>query len=298
MRVLILGGSGMLGHKVFEVLNGRFEAYATFQSATGVWTEFPMYADRSRAVPNVDVMRFETVARAVEEVRPGAVINCVGIVKQLKAAHDPIPCITINALFPHRLAELCAGLGARLVHMSTDCVFNGKRGNYTEDDPSDAEDLYGRTKHLGEVAGPGALTIRSSIIGRDFQRSTGLVEWFLSNRGKQVKGFRRAIYTGLTTQAMAGMIARLLADFPELSGLWQIASEPINKYDLLVRLREAMKLDIRIEPDEKFFCDRSLNGAKFLARTGLRVPSWDEMIRGLAAESALYDDWRQKHGST
>ncbi len=298
MRVLVLGGSGMLGHKMFEVLNGPFEAYATFQSATGAWTEFPMYSDRSRTLPGVDVLEFDSVVRAVEQVQPGVVINCVGIVKQRKAAHDPIPCITLNALLPHRLSELCRAVGARLVHMSTDCVFSGRKGGYTEDDPSDAEDLYGRTKFLGEVAGPGALTLRSSIIGRDFQRSTGLIEWFLSQRGGRVKGFRRAIYTGLTTRAMSEIVARLIADFPDLDGLWQIASEPISKYDLLVRVRDAMGLDIRIEPEEDFFCDRSLNGAKFAARTGLRVPSWDEMIRGLVEEAPLYDEWRQRHGST
>lgn len=296
LRVLVLGGSGMLGHKVFETLRERFDVCATFRDADGAWAEFPMYADKSRAVAGVDAMEFESVARAVREAGPDAVVNCIGVVKQVRAAHEPVPCISINALFPHRLAELCREVGARLIHMSTDCVFSGRRGRYTEDDPSDAEDLYGKTKSLGEVGGPGALTIRSSIIGRDFRRDTGLVEWFLSNRGGRVKGFRRAIYTGLTTRAMSEMIGRVIADFPDLSGLWHVASEPINKYDLLVRLRDTFDLDICVEPEDSFFCDRSLDGSRFAEKTGLRTPGWDEMILGLASESALYDDWRLQHG--
>ncbi|MFA4965615.1 MAG: SDR family oxidoreductase [Thermoleophilia bacterium] len=300
MKVLVLGGDGMLGHKVVEVLSRRFETAATFVDPQGPWREFPQYAGLpgERLLGGVDALRFATVAAAIERVRPDAVINCVGIIKQVKEASDAVLTITLNSLLPHRLAEACAVSGARLVHISTDCVFSGRKGSaYGEDDLPDPEDLYGRSKLLGELDRPGCLTVRTSIFGRDYLKQSALLEWFLSNRGGRVRGYRNAIYSGFPTQVLARIIGDVLADHPSLSGLVQIASLPISKYDLLVKLREAMALDIEIEPFDDPPCDRSLSAARFEAATGYAIPAWDEMLAEVAADPAPYDEWRLAHVS-
>jgi dTDP-4-dehydrorhamnose reductase len=190
MRVLILGGEGMLGHKVFQVLSERLETFATFRHLDGLWNTYPIYenVDSIYTKGGVDVLDFETVVRAFTQVEPDVVINCIGIIKQIDEAKDPIMSINLNSLFPHRLAELCAETKTRMFHLSTDCVFSGRKGYYTEDDFPDAEDLYGRTKLLGEVNREGCLTIRTSIFGRDFTKQSSLLEWFLSNRGGTING--------------------------------------------------------------------------------------------------------------
>lgn len=299
MKVLILGGEGMLGHKVFQILSQRFDVCATFRQAGGPWTRYPMYeqAESSQLIAGVDALNFDSVVRAMAQVKPVAVINCIGIIKQIKEAKDPVISILLNALFPHRLADLCAAAGARMFHMSTDCVFSGNKGNYTETDLPDPEDLYGRTKLLGEVDRPGCLTIRTSIFGRDFVKNSALLEWFLSQCGKRIKGYTRAIYTGFPTQVLARIMGDLIEGYPDLSGLYQVASAPISKYDLLVKIRDAMNLSIEIEPETKFFCDRSLEASRFIAATGYTIPSWDHMIQELAQDPTPYDEWKVRFGA-
>ena len=185
-----------------------------------------------------------------------------------------------------------------MFHMSTDCVFSGRKGNYTEQDIPDPEDLYGRTKLLGEVDRPGCLTIRTSIFGRDFAKQNALLEWFLSQRGRRVRGYVKAIYTGFPTQVLARIMGDLIADYPDLSGLYHVVSTPISKYDLLVKIRDAMKLDIEIEPDTDFRCDRSLDGSRFLAETGYLIPDWDTMVAELAQDDTPYDERRTRYATT
>ena len=300
MRVLILGGEGMLGHKVFQVLSERFETFATFRNLRGLWKTYPIYenVDSFYTKGGVDVMNFDTVISAFAQVKPEVVINCIGIIKQIDQAKDPIISLNLNSLFPHRLAELCSATETRMFHMSTDCVFSGRRGNYSEDDIPDAEDLYGRTKLLGEVNREGCLTIRTSIFGRDFAKQSALLEWFLSNRGGTINGYKNAIYTGFSTQILARIMSDIIADFPDLSGIYQVSSEPISKYDLLSKINTAMNLDIKINPDEQFSCDRSLDSSKFRDKTDYLIPDWDEMISGLAADLTPYDEWRNQFNAT
>ena len=219
MRVLILGGSGMLGHKLWQTFRGRFDAYVTFRQPAGAYARTGLF-DPARSIGGVSAGDFDSVTRAFARARPEAVVNCVGIVKQDAAAKDPSTSIAVNALFPHRLAALCGAAGARLVHLSTDCVFSGRGGNYSEADDPDASDLYGRTKLLGEVGGENCLTIRTSMIGRELSGAHGLLEWFLSQEGGRVRGFRRAVFSGFTTGALAGLLARVVGERPELSGVW------------------------------------------------------------------------------
>jgi dTDP-4-dehydrorhamnose reductase len=299
MKVLVLGGEGMLGHKAFQVLCQRFDTYTTFREVNGLWKYFPMYlsADPARLLAGVDALDFHSVVRAVARVRPDVVINCIGIIKQVKEASDPIVSLTLNSLFPHHLADLCAATAARLFHVSTDCVFSGHKGNYTEDDTPDPQDLYGRTKLLGEVSRPGCLTIRTSILGRDFLKQSALLEWFLSNRGGQIRGYKNAIYSGFPTQVLARIMGDIIEHYPDLSGLYHIASRPISKHELLLQLRDAMRLEIDIIPYDDPLCDRSLCAARFVAATGYRIPDWDEMIAELAADPTPYDEWRRQYAS-
>lgn len=291
-RVLVLGAAGMLGHKLVEILSRRFHVTASLRGSAPPDGEAARYAfAEAHLLFGVDVASDEALANAFAVARPDIVINSVGIIKQLKEATDPLQSIAINALLPHRLARLCAQseTPARLIHFSTDCVFSGRRGPYGEADHPDAEDLYGRSKLLGEVAGPRCLTLRSSIIGRELRGGSGLVEWFVAQRGKRVKGYANALYTGITTAVMADLVAQVIRDFPELEGVWQVAAEPIDKFHLLQLIDRQLGLGIAIERDEDFHCDRRLDGARFRERTGIPLPDWDAMIAGLAAESPRYE---------
>ncbi len=253
-----------------------------------------MIFEEARVVDGVDAWQLDTVRKAITQVRPDWVLNCIGIIKQREEAQDAVQAIYVNALFPHLLGQACRKAGARLIHVSTDCVFSGRRGPYRETDPSDAEDLYGRTKYLGEVAGPGCLTVRTSIIGRDLFRDLSLVDWFLSQAGKQVRGYARTLYTGLTTIALSKELWRVITDGPSLQGLYQVSSAPIAKFDLLVMLNEAFRTDTRILRDETEVSDRSLVSDRYWGETGGHPPSWSEMVTELAADSTDYKRFRRQ----
>jgi len=217
------------------------------------------------------------------------VVNAIGMVKQRATAHDPVLSITVNSLFPHRLAELCRGSGARLIHFSTDCVFSGRRGEYTEDDTPDPVDLYGRSKLLGEVADAGILTIRTSIIGRELENMTGLLEWFLGRAGTRVPGFAKVIWSGVTTNFLAAVVGKLAQASQSVDGIFHVSGPPISKYELLLALNDAFGTATTVEPDETIVSDRSLNSDRFWSRTGLTRPSWNDMLSALVEDSRLYE---------
>lgn len=292
MRVLVLGGEGMLGHQVCRRLGHRFELWATYRDDPAPWLKYGDLAPE-RALAAVDAMHITTVRGALEAVRPDAVVNCVGIVKQRDEAKMAIPSIIVNSLLPHQLADACDTVGARLFHITTDCVFSGHKGSYTEDDLPDPLDLYGRSKLLGEVERPGTLSIRTSIIGWEVMGNASLLEWFAAQRGKTISGYTRAIYSGLSTMALADTIGWLIEEQPGLDGLYQVASEPIDKYTLLVRLHEALGWnDITINADDSLVSDRSLAADRFVAATAWHPPSWESMIDELAAIWPTYATWR------
>jgi dTDP-4-dehydrorhamnose reductase len=287
MRVLILGGTGMLGHKLCQVFAPRFDTYATVRSANGLRSRQPILAP-NRIEENVTVQDMDSVIRALRRVSPAVVVNCVGIVKQSAAARDPVISLSVNSLFPHRLAAFCALAGARLIHISSDCVFSGRQGRYTESDLPDPEDLYGRTKLLGEVSDEHCLTLRTSMIGRELESCHGLLEWFLRQEGKCVRGYTRAIFSGLATPALAGVIAEIIARHPGLHGVWHVAGEAVSKFELLRLVQETYGLKIGIEADDSVVCDRSLSADRLRDVTGFRAPAWPEMISELYRESTLY----------
>jgi len=293
MKILILGAGGMLGHQLCRTLGDRFEIWGTFR---GEPREFERYnlIPQERTIGQVDAQDLSTVRRVLELVKPDAVINGIGIVKQRDEAKHVVPSIHVNALFPHQLADLCVESGARVLQISTDCVFSGMRGNYTEIDNPDPVDLYGRTKLLGELNRTGTLTLRTSIIGWQLNTYSSLLGWFASQRGLRTKGYRHAIYSGFSTSVLSTLIGDILETRKDLTGLYQVSSAPISKFDLLRRLRDALGwTDITIDPDDQFYCDRSLVGTRFSSTTGWMSPSWDDMIAGLAAEWSTYEKWNK-----
>jgi len=277
VRVLILGASGMLGNAMLRILSQSeaCEVRGTARSA-GVLRHFePSLAQR--IVTGIDVENVDALTTLLADVRPSVVVNCIGLVKQLAQADDPLSALPINALLPHRLARLCGLVGARFVHISTDCVFNGRKGSYLESDPSDAEDLYGRSKYLGEVAYPHSITLRTSIIGHELSSAHGLVGWFLAQEGT-VKGYRKAIFSGLPTVELSRIVRDVVLPQPELSGIYHVAAEPIAKYDLLQLVRDAYGKTIAIEPDDSVAIDRSLNAERFRKATGYVAAPWPELV--------------------
>jgi dTDP-4-dehydrorhamnose reductase len=283
MRILILGGDGMLGHRLLRDFASRHEVRATLRQDQETYARHGLFTGENSFF-GVDVSDIARLLGVVSRFRPDAIVNCVGIVKQRDEAKAALPSIEINALLPHRFALLARAVGARLVHFSTDCVFSGRRGNYAESDPSDADDLYGRSKYLGEVGGEGCLTLRTSIIGLELTRKAGLIEWFLAQRGKAISGYRGAIYTGFTTAEMARIVERMLSAYPKAGGVYHVSSDPISKYDLLSRLNVACGLGVRIAPDEHFACDRSLDSSRFRRQFDYSPPAWDAMLAELATE--------------
>jgi dTDP-4-dehydrorhamnose reductase len=231
----------------------------------------------------VDAERFDTVVHALEETRPDVVVNCVGVVKQLPLAKDPIVSITVNALLPHLLARACGEAGIRMIHIGTDCVFSGEKGNYLESDLPDATDLYGRTKLLGEIDTPRCVTLRTSIIGHELSRRHGLIEWFLAQEGC-VRGFARAVFSGLPTVELAGIVAERVIPNEGLTGLYHVSTAPISKYDLLRLVMERYGKRIRIDREEAFVCDRSLDSSRFREATGYQPPTWPEMVSRMHAD--------------
>lgn len=293
MKVLILGAKGMLGHQLCRVLADRMEVWGTVRTLNEILTlstNETYFLQRDHYIENVEVQDLQKIGEILDTIKPDAVINSVGIIKQRDEAKQAIPSIQVNALFPHQLANVCSEHEIRVIHLSTDCVFSGLRGHYSEIDTPDPIDLYGRTKLLGELNRPGCLTLRTSIIGWQLDNFSSLLSWFALQRGKRIKGYQKAIYSGFSTMVMANLIGDILLTRPDLNGLYQVASEPISKFDMLVSLRDKLGwIDIEIEPDSNFYCDRSLVGSRFNAATGWRPPSWDNMLSGIAEEWPVYE---------
>lgn len=284
--LLVLGGEGMLGHKIFQRLSRRFPGtkctiYGSLEDS--FYRAIPLFSP-SNALERINAMDLPGLKQVLEKEKPSCLINCIGIVKQRDEGKAAIPSITINSLLPHLLSDWARSWGGRLIHFSTDCVFSGKKGGYTEDDPSDAEDLYGKSKYLGEVVASNALTLRTSIIGRELMHFKSLLEWFLAQKGKTVRGFRRVIFSGVTTNYMAELIAGILSEHRELSGLYQVTAPAITKYELLCRLRDAYRLDVEIVADDGEVSDRSMRGDRFRKATGYSEPTWDDLIAQLAGD--------------
>lgn len=276
-RVLILGGSGMLGNALFRLFS-EGEGFCTIASVRnpGSVARLPS-ALRSNIEVGVNSDDMDSLARILDKHRPNVVINCIGLVKQLSDVKDPLVALPINSIFPHRLARLCALIDARLIHISTDCVFDGGKGGYAEKDVPNATDLYGRSKLLGEVDYPNTITLRTSIIGHELSTAHGLVEWFLSQSGR-VQGFSKAVFSGLPTVSLGKVIRDFVIPAPELTGLFHVSAAPISKHDLLTLVAERYGKSIEIVPCDQPVIDRSLDSTRFQRTTGYKPPSWSDLV--------------------
>lgn len=285
IKVLVLGANGMLGHKLFLHLSAyeNLSVKATVRNPD-VLAPYISPELMSKLFINADACNFASILKTIRDFEPDWIINCIGIIKQGSLAMDPISCITINALFPHRLAQLCQIHHAHLLHISTDCVFSGKKGFYSETDLPDAYDLYGRSKLLGEVLSPYCLTLRTSIIGHELQRGLGLLEWFLAQQ-QPVQGFTQHVFSGFPTAELARIIAEHIIPNPWLSGVYHLSSAPVSKYELLKLIAAAYQKEIKIEPHAKTFCDRSLDSGRLRNLIGYLPPAWPVLI------NSMYQDY-------
>lgn len=278
-KTLVLGASGMLGSAVFRVFHAdpNQEVIATVRSASAL--HHFNFEQQARIVTDVDVLDHDSIVALLGKIRPDVIVNCVGVIKQLSMAKDPLVALPLNALFPHKLARLAALSGARLVHISTDCVFSGSQGNYTESSISDAIDLYGVSKHLGEtVEYDNAVTLRTSIIGRELTSTNSLVDWFLTQEGT-ARGFTKAIFSGLPTCELASVIKDFVIPNKTMRGLYHVSAKAISKYDLLRLIASQYGKDIAIVADDKVAINRSLNSYRFSQASGYVAADWPELIK-------------------
>lgn len=278
-KVLVLGVTGMLGSTVFKSLaqDETLDVFGTLRRKSGM-NYFPE-TSREKLIASVDVLDNDSLIEVMAAVRPDVVINCIGLIKQLSDAQDPLFALPINAMLPHRLAKLCSLVGARMVHISTDCVFSGRKGMYKEEDVSDAEDLYGKSKYIGELTALShVVTLRTSIIGHELNSNSSLVDWFLSQKGP-VKGYKKAVFSGLPTVELARVINDYVIPDPKLTGLYHVSADPIDKHTLLLLIAKIYKKNIEITSDELVCINRSLDSTKFLSITGYKPPEWESLIK-------------------
>jgi len=278
MKILVMGVTGMLGSTVFKFFseNTVHDVYGTLRRKSGL--TFFDKKHHLKLIPEVDVLEERSLSLIIEKIKPDIVINCIGLIKQISNVNDPLLVLPINAMFPHNLAKLCSVSNARLILISTDCVFSGSKGMYVESDVSNAEDLYGKSKYIGEVNNlPHVVTLRTSIIGHELNSIFSLVDWFLSQSGS-VKGYSQAIFSGLPTIELARVIYDYVITEPQLNGLYHVSVKPIDKLSLLKIIAETYNKDIKIIQDNKVNIDRSLNSDLFRNITGYNPPEWSDLI--------------------
>lgn len=286
-RIVVIGANGMLGHKLFQVLSETFDVRALVRRPIDNVKAKALIPDKKTVVVS-EMVCGDRLRAAVEELHPEVIINSAGIIKQSPASANISDLIQVNSVLPHKIAEIASQIGARVITISTDCVFSGSKGNYKESDEPDAADIYGRSKLLGELYDGHCLTIRTSVIGRELGTRNSLVEWFLANRNGTVNGYKNAIYSGMPAVIFAEVIKQLLLRRIPLAGVYHLASSPISKFQLLQMLNDAYCLNVKIRPVDEPRIDRSLDGARFVEATGITLPGWNEMIRRMAEEDLIY----------
>lgn len=275
-KVLVMGAGGMLGHTLMATLTQEskaFDVWGTLRNKSA-----STILNQEKLIFDLDALCDQSLLTAVNSIRPDVIVNCIGLIKQSPQADDSALTIALNALLPHRLKKLCDAAAIRLIHISTDCVFSGDRGLYSESDKPDATDLYGRSKLLGELNGD-ALTIRTSIIGPELKGHYGLFDWYVKNQGQTVKGFTQAYFSGLTTVELSRTIARIIESFPDLKGLYHVSGERIDKYSLLHMIKSEYKIQTEIKADNSLVIDRSLDDSHFRQTTGLQSKNWSDMLQ-------------------
>lgn len=283
MRILILGVSGLIGHKILQELYDDFEVFGTLHKSKSQYGNLPLFSGNN-IIESIDIREFEILKGVLCAINPDVILNCIGITKRKIDLNNPLEVLSVNSVFPHQLANWAKVNSKRVIHFSTDCVFDGKTGNYNETSLTTAEDIYGRTKALGEINYIHTLTIRSSFIGQELFDKTELLDWFLSKEGTKIKGYKNTFYSGVSTIFMARVISNIILNYPNLSGIYHLAPDkPISKYELLNIAKEAFHVNVEIIPDVDHVHLPTLDASKLKKEINLTVPSWKEMMSELAS---------------
>jgi dTDP-4-dehydrorhamnose reductase len=295
MKILVLGGSGMWGHQVFLKLSeyfGNSQVACTLKKNRSHYDRIQFFQNKT-VFDGLDFRNFDVVYNLLGQYKPSWVINCVGLTPRKYDPKDEAHYFSINADLPHKLNNWCEINHSKLIHFSTDCVFTGKKGEYTESDIPDATDIYGKTKALGEVRSKSALTYRLSKIGREIEGKTEILEWALSQKGREINGFSKAIYSGVTTNFMAAELIRIIEKYPDLSGLFQVAGPKINKFELLKIINQVYECRLTIHEKIDYAVDKSLNCELYKQTTGFNQKDWLNMIMTMKKEERIdYDSFK------
>ena len=289
MRILVLGGTGLIGNRLTRQLRQNADVYASTRSSLVEMPVLENILEPNKWIFGLDATDFQFLESEINRLKPDVVVNCFGVVKHQINSKSAEATILLNSILPWRLSELAEKYDFKLIHLSTDCVFSGETGNYKESSTPDALDLYGRSKILGELNNARDLTLRTSFVGREIKTFANFFEWVQRSHNTKIVGYKRAIYSGLTTQAISEIIEKLIFDFSGLTGLWHVSSEPISKYDLICMLNHSLNLKLDIEPNEEFCCDRSLDSTAFASMTSLVIPNWITMLERYVLEQEWYE---------
>jgi dTDP-4-dehydrorhamnose reductase len=275
VNILVLGATGLLGNAMFRSMSKASGARVTGtirrEAARSLFP--PGHAAGLTVIDDIESP--DALTRLFDAAKPDVVINCIAVGRPTPA--DPLRSIRIYSVLPRRLSHLCRLSGSRLIQISSDGVFSGNRGGYSEDDLPDANDVYGVSKLLGEIAEPHAFTLRTSIIGHELQSRGGLLEWFLSQQG-QCSCYTRAIFSGFPTIVLADLIRDIVIPHPDLHGIYHMATRPISKFDLLQLVAKRYGKAIELIADDRASPDRSLNADRFRKATGYAPPDWPELV--------------------
>jgi len=281
MRILILGSTGLLGNTFTKYFFDKedFQTFAAVRNYSKIKFFNKKYHERFVHIENI--LDYKTTEKTIKNIKPDILINCLGITKKnISSSNNSEEFISINSLLPYRLQKICADLGSRLIHFSTDCIFSGNKGLYSENDNPDPIDLYGRSKLLGELNFENTLTIRKSVIGHELISKNGLLEWFLF-QNQFVEGYKNAIFSGTTVLELAILIENYIIPRNDLKGIINIPGQSISKFDLLRTIADIYNKKIDIIPNELIKLDRSLDGSKFNKLTGYHPKPWPLLIKAM-----------------
>ena len=285
MKILILGGNGMIGHKLYQVISKKYpNTWVLFKKKYELVQNNLLYK-KDFVIDDFDVCDFSRLIQLLNNLKVDIIINAIGLTIRRNVYEIQSKSILINSVLPHVLNEWVISNDKRLIHFSTNCVFSGKDGFYNEESFVDSNDFYGRSKALGEIISTNSLTLRSSMIGRELENKTELLEWFLSNKNGTVSGYNKAIYSGITTNCMADFVVKIIENYPDMNGLYNVSSEKITKFDLLKLFNEYFDTNITIIPNNLFATNKALNSEKFFKKTGFIKPDWVDLIKDLVNDN-------------
>ena len=291
MKILILGGNGMIGHKMYQTISKiHKDTWVTLRKSLTSYSYSEIY-NPEKVIDNIDLINFQTISNQLNKINPDIVVNACGITIRRGIETLKSNSIILNSALPHFLNEWVTSNNKRLIHFSTDCVFTGAKGDYIDNDNKDAYDLYGSTKSMGEVIDSKfAITLRGSMIGSELENKTELFEWFLKQKSKTIKGFNKVIYSGITTTKMAEIVLKLIDQFPNLSGVYNISSKPISKFELLKLWNNLFDINANIEIDNSYTSNKNLISDNFYRTISMEQPDWVELSSQLNIDNMLHNN--------